>query len=215
MAAGVLASALVVVGWFGLRSTSGDGSASADGTDSSASRSANPAPSVAHRGPAGRPDLRALVAPAVEAPAESAQPSTSMVVPMPPRLGGDTPVSPTTADLAARLQLVPAELADIADEPGGELPPTIVSRLEDAHDRGTALGDRLGLEPAGGELLAGRFTNQLVRLERELKRSPPEVKREDVLEMVTRDTLEDLRRNLGDDVAQAAEPDVRGLKPLR
>jgi hypothetical protein len=139
----------------------------------------------------------------------------SVIVPIPRRLGGDTPVSPSTADLADRLQMVPAELAELAEEPGGELPPTIVSRLEGAHAQGTALGGRLGLNPPDGELLAGRFTNQLVRLERELQRSPAAVKFEDVLEMVTRDTLEDLRRNLGADVAQAAESDLRGLRPLQ
>lgn len=154
------------------------------------------------------------MAPAVDEPAESAQPPTSTIVPIPARLGGGKPVSPSTADLADRLQVVPAELAELAEEPGGELPQAIISRLEDAHAQGTALGDRLGLDPPGGELLAGRFTNQLVRLERELKRSPQPVKLEDVLEMVTRDTLADLRRNLGEDVAQAAESDVRGLKPL-
>ena len=155
------------------------------------------------------------MAPTVEEQLASGQPPTSIVVPVPVRLGGGKPVSPSTADLADRLLLVPAELADLADEPGGELPQTIVSRLEDAHARGTALGDRLGLDQSGGELLAGRFTNQLVRLERELQQSPPGVKLEDVRDMVTRDTLEDLRRNLGEDVANAAESDVRGLQPLR
>ena len=137
-----------------------------------------------------------------------------MVVPIPPRFGGGKPVPPSTAELADRLHLVPAELADLAKERGGELPQDIVRGLEDAHARGTALGDRLGLDQAGNELLAGRFTNQLVRLERQLQLSP-QAKFEDVLEMVTRDTLQDLRSNLGDDVATAAGSDVRGLKPLR
>jgi hypothetical protein len=215
LAGTALGVALVLVAWFGLRSTGRDESASANGS-SSASRSANPAASLAHRGPTRRLDLRSgFVAPAVEAPVESATPPTSMVVPIPSRLGGGKSVSSSTTALANRLQLVPAELADLAEEPGGDVPQHIARELEDAHARGTALGDRLGLDPPDAELLAGRFTNQLVRLERQLRQSPHGVTFEDVSEMVTRDTLQDLRSNLGEDVAKAAESDVRGLKPLQ
>ena len=138
-----------------------------------------------------------------------------MIVPVPARFGGGKPVSTSTTELADRLQLAPTELGALAEEPGGELPQTIVRRLEDAHAQGAALASRLGLDSPEGALLAGRFTNQLVRIERQLQLSPQPVKFEDVVEMVTHDTLEDLRRNLGDAVAKAAELDVRGLQPLR
>jgi electron transfer flavoprotein alpha subunit len=72
---------------------------SADGTGSSATRSASPIPSLARRGSTGRPELRAgLVASAVD------EPPTSINVPIPVRLGGGKPVSPSTTELADRLQ---------------------------------------------------------------------------------------------------------------
>jgi hypothetical protein len=216
MAAGVVAGLLVPIGWYGLHSTRADDAASAAGTASATSRSATPASTLGHLGSPGRPSLR------TESPAtapgqavESTEPPTSVVVPLPTRLGGGTPVSPSTTELADQLRLVPEHLAELAEEPGGEVPPTIIRRLEDAQAQGTALGERLGLDPSDTDLLASRFTNQLVRVERQMQISPQPVKLADVQEMVTRDTLEDLRRNLGDDVAKAAEQDVRGLQPLR
>lgn len=212
MAAGVAACSLIVVAWLVLRSTSDDAAAPDGGARSSNLRAANRASTPAPRGSSGP---RANPAPpSVDDPIDDA-PTTSIDVPIPARLGGGKPVSPSTSDLADRLALAATELAELADPPGGEVPEPIVRRLEDAHARGTALADRLGLDPSDRALLAGRFTNQLVRAERQLLLSPPTTTREDVWAMVTRDTLEDLRRNLGDDVAQAAEPDVRALTPLR
>ena len=141
-------------------------------------------------------------------------PTTSIVIPVPTRLGGGKPVSPANEQVAERLGLLPTDLADLTEPPGGELPSAVVRRLDDAHARGAALGDRLGLGPSQRELLAGRFANQLVRIERNFRQSPAGTRFDDVVEMVTRDTLEDLRRNLGDNVARDAEPDVRGLKSL-
>lgn len=215
VAAGVFAGLLILVGyWLGRRSTSADEAASA--AAASKSRSPNPAASLGRGGSTGWSALRpGASASAPDPQADPGQTATSIIVPRPRRLGGDQPVSPSTTELADRLGLAPTDLGALAEQPGGDLPPNIIRQLDDAHTQGAALGDRLGLAPPERDLLAGRFANQLVRLERQLEKSPQPVKFEDVQEMVTHDTLEDLRRNLGDDVAHAAEQDVRGLQPLR
>jgi hypothetical protein len=181
-----------------------------DGSPSQPSRSSSPAPTAtigSSRSP--RPPL--VTATRTAAVAEPEVPATSIEIPIPSRLGGAKPVSTATAAVAERLGLVPTELVDLAE--GGELSTTVLQQLDNAHARGAELGERLGLEASERELLAARFAHQLVRIERELRQSPG-ARRDDVVEMVTRDTLEDLRRNVGDDVARAAESGVRGLKSL-
>lgn len=144
---------------------------------------------------------------------EPEAPATSIVIPIPARLGGSKSVSTAIEAAAERLGLVPTELVDLADPSSGELSTRVLQQLDNAYARGAALGERLGLEPPQRELLAARFAHQLVRIEGQLRQSPG-ARVDDVVEMVTRDTLEDLRRNLGDDVARAAEPGVHELTPL-
>jgi hypothetical protein len=165
-----------------------------------------------------RNDTR-MVAPALlplpppGAPPPAAEP-TVITLPIPPSLGGGKHVAPGTREVATRLGLVPEDLTDVADARGGSLPPPVTKRLDDAYARGVALGDRLAVTPPNDEIVGNRFANQLVRIDREMRRSPPSTKLADVVDAVTRDTIADLRRNVGDEVADAAKPELLALQPL-
>jgi hypothetical protein len=190
----------------GGNASSGDGGGAAVGSTSGA-QVAEGAPGYRARVP--------VAPPSPESPgAATGSGSPAQVLPLPSKLGGGVTVSPDTREVAGRLGLVPEELADVANARGGTLPAPTVKKLDDAYARGVGLAQRLGVDPTRDELVGNRYANQLVRIDREMRRSPPGTKLADVVEMVTNDTLSDLRKNVGDDAANAAKPDLASLQPL-
>jgi len=140
--------------------------------------------------------------------------STAITIPFPARLGGGIDVPAPTREIAKRLGLVPEELQDLALARGGSLPGPVVKGLDDAYGRGMKLAQRLNVDPQKDDLVGNRFANQLLRIDREMRRSPPGTKLDDVIAAVTRDTLEDLSRNLGPAIADAAKPELAATRPL-
>jgi hypothetical protein len=164
-----------------------------------------------------RPTTLPAASPAIDNTSSAAgvAPSSRMVaLPIPASLGGGKPVTSQTRSVAERLGLVPEALASVAEAHGGTLPAAVVRKLDDAYAQGLALGQRVGLEAPKDEICANRFANQLVRIDIEMHRSPPSTTLADVVNAVTSDTITDLRRTLGDDVAGAAAPELAKLAPL-
>jgi hypothetical protein len=137
-----------------------------------------------------------------------------MTLPLPARFGGGKPVATSTREVATRLGLVPEELGDVAEARGGTLPPAVVKKLDDAYAEGQTLGEHLGLEGPKDGMLGNRFANQLLRIDREMQRSPPSTQLSDSVEAVTRDTLADIQKNLGQEAADASKPGLAALQPL-
>ena len=161
--------------------------------------------------PAGVDDVAALPGDPATATAAS---SPAVTIPLPQKLGGGKDVPPATRAIAQRLGLVPEELQDLALARGGTLPSPIVRRLDEAYARGLTLAQRLAVDPQKDDLVANRFANQLVRIDREMRRSPPGAKLDDVIAAVTNDTLDDLKRNVGPQVADAAKRELAATPPL-
>ncbi len=155
-----------------------------------------------------------FVASAGDPATAAAASSPAVTIPLPQKLGGGKDVSPATRAIAQRLGLVPEELQDLALARGGTLPSPIVRRLDEAYTRGLTLAQRLAVDPQKDDLVANRFANQLVRIDREMRRSPPGAKLDDVVAAVTNDTLEDLKRNVGPQMVDAAKRELAATPPL-
>jgi len=78
---------------------------------------------------------------------------------------------------------------------------------------GDKVRERRGLEPPQDAMLANRFANQLLRIKREMDRAPSGSLAQ-VTDTITRDTLGDIQKNLGDAAAAAAKPALAELTPL-
>ena len=82
-----------------------------------------------------------------------------------------------------------------------------------AHEAGNSIGRSLGLADAQRSLLAGQFTQYLLRIEREA-RVPSNSSFAELVEGVRRDICQTLLMNLGDEVAAIADVALSTIVPL-
>jgi hypothetical protein len=115
------------------------------------------------------------------------------------------------SQLAQQLHVPLRELADLADNEA--LPSGWREYLMVAHEAGDSIGRSLGLPAAQRALLAGQFTQYLLRIEREA-RVPSNSSFAELVEGVRRDTCQTLLMNLGDEVAAIADVVLSTIVPL-
>jgi hypothetical protein len=124
---------------------------------------------------------------------------------------GAASIPPEIAQLAQQLHVPPQELADLAAH--GALPSGWTGFLMVAHEAGDSIGRSLGLADAQRSLLAGQFTQYLLRIEREA-RVPSNSSFAALVEGVRRDICQTLLMNLGAEVAAIADVALSTIVPL-
>jgi hypothetical protein len=144
-------------------------------------------------------------------PAASQGVSSGAHASIPVPSAGAASIPPDISQLAHELHVPPRELADLADH--GALPSGWTAFLMVAHEAGDSIGRTLGLADAQRSLLAGQFTQYLLRIEREA-RVPSNSSFAALVEGVRRDVCQTLLMNLGAEVAAVADVALSTIVPL-
>ena len=132
--------------------------------------------------------------------------------PVPERVAAGHPVSAGTVELGRELGQPPLFLAPLVDA-SGEMPVPTLRRLRRYNIVGSSLARRIGLNDDDAGFLAGRFVHHLTRVLREASGADlDEPNRLRLSAAILRDTLADVRRNLGDAAARLVERELERLE---